>query len=636
MNEGRPRGGGYLRAVVGLTLVLAILGGAWSFRRRARTSGDERLARIVAASPFRNVAPGVAYVGDAECARCHAAIAESFHAHPMGRSVMPAEVATGSMPGAAAREATFEAQGYRYSVERRDGRPFHREQRLDAAGLPVAEIGAPVGHALGSGELGHSFLVERDGFVYQSPITWYSPTRSYDLAPSYHSKNYHFERVIIPECLSCHVDGAHPAGGALNRYEAPLQLRPIGCERCHGPGALHVGGAGLGREGFDPTIVNPRRLTPVLRDSVCEQCHLQGDLRMERYGRNPADFRPGLPFDEFVAVFFVPEKLDRAKLVGQVEQMRASRCYEASGRALGCISCHDPHGRPAPARRVEHFRASCLACHDSHGCSLPEPDRRSSQPEDSCIACHMPRRDAADVAHVSMTDHRVPRRPGAYDPPAVRALGTMPVVRFESARVDRPSGVEADRDVGLALFQDLQRRWRPEMSPEGPRRALALLDPALSAHPDDLAAMEAKAHLLWMQNRTGEAFEVFQAALRKAPEHERLLETTASLARVMDRRDESVNLLRHAIALNPYCAEYQGRLAQWQADAGDWPEAGRSARAAAAAPISLARRGHARLVVVESLFRTGDRVAAEAELRRLLAFNPPNADAIRRRFAGAR
>ncbi len=505
MNEGRSRRGAYFRAIVGLALVPVILGGVWLLRRQTRTSGDPRLTRIVAASPFRTVGPGVGYVGDAACARCHAAITESFHAHPMGRSVATAEAATGPGPGAVTPQATFDARGYRYAVERRDGRLIHRERRLDEAGRPVAEVEAAVGHAVGSGELGISFLVERDGLVSLSPIAWYGQGRRYDLSPGFDVRNYHFERVVVPECLSCHSDGAHPAGGALNRYEAPLELRPIGCERCHGPGDLHVRGPGLGREGFDPTIVNPRRLAPVLRESVCEQCHLQGDYRVARYGRDPADFRPGLPLDEFVATFFVTEKLDRAKVVGQVEQMHASRCSEASAGALGCISCHDPHGRPAPDRRVAHFRASCLACHDSHGCSLPEPDRRARQPDDSCIACHMPRRDAVEVAHTAMTDHRIPRVAGALEYPPARAGGMAPVIRFGSGRADGPSGTEADRDLGIALFRDLQNSWRPNMPLEGSRRALALLDGALSAHPDDVPAMEAKAHLLWMQDRTGEA-----------------------------------------------------------------------------------------------------------------------------------
>ena len=102
---------------------------------------------------------------------------------------------------------------------------------LETHGKPVAEVGHAVSHAIGSGERGFTFLVEREGYVTQSPISWFGQARRYDLAPSYDARNLHFERMTIPECLACHVDGVHPAGGAFNRYARPLDLRPIGCER---------------------------------------------------------------------------------------------------------------------------------------------------------------------------------------------------------------------------------------------------------------------------------------------------------------------------------------------------------------------------------------------------------------------
>ncbi len=439
--------------------------------------------------------------------------------------------------------------------------------------------------------------------------------------------------MTIPECLICHVDRVHPTGNAFNHYAAPLDLKPIGCERCHGPGALHARDPGLGPKGFDPTIVNPRHLPVALRESVCQQCHLQGDQSVVRYGRGVGDFRPGLPLDEFVSVFFEAEKLGHAKAVGQVEQMQASRCYEASDGALGCISCHDPHRLPTAEHRVETYRASCLSCHDKHGCSLPEPDRRKRQPDDSCIACHMPRRDSADIVHVAMSDHRIPRVPEAESPSHDAPTGTDRFVRFGPVRPDGPPAVDEGRDLAIALFRDARRHWRPDASPATARRAVALLDAALAAHPDDVLAMEAKAHLLWMQSYPVEARDVFQSALRTAPDQERILETSAILAQTLGRRDEALSLLRRVVALNPYCADYHRRLAQLHAEAGDWPAAGRSARTALGLDMSLIET---RLILIESLRRAGDRAGAEAEFRRLLAFNPPNAEALRRTFAGGR
>jgi hypothetical protein len=611
----------------------AVLGGVWAARRDAPTPADRRLARLVAESPFRNVRPGVGYVGDAACARCHGDVAESYRAHPMGRSVA---TATDAGFGAPMAGAEFDADAYHYTVERKRGRLIHREQRLDG-GEPVAAVEAVVVYALGSGERGYSFLVERDGFLAQSPVAWYAQERRYDVAPGYHERSFHFERVILPACLSCHVDGARPAGGADNRYATPLDLRPIGCERCHGPGALHVRSPGLSPGGLDPTIVNPRHLAPALRESVCEQCHLQGADRVLRTGRKEGDFRPGLPLDEFVAVFVEPRVSGGSRAVGQVEQMHASRCYAGSGGALGCTSCHDPHHRPVPTERVEHYRASCLACHEAKGCRLPQPDRRAHQADDSCVDCHMPRRGTKDIAHTAMTDHRIPRSETAGTPETTadlpaRGAGADPVVRFPSGRHGGPSGAEANRDLGIALFHTAREPWRQGGATDLAWRASVLIDSALAEPPDDIPALEAKAHLLWMRGRTAEARDAFGVGLALEPDDERLLEGADALAGATGRRDEAVALLRRAATVNPYCADYPRRLAVLHAEMSHWAEAAGSARAALGLDLSLVE---ARIALVVSQARRGDLAAARDELRRLRAFDPDAADALRRAlFAG--
>ena len=164
------------------------------------------------------------------------------------------------------------------------------------AGRVVSRNEAEARYVIGSGEQAMAFLLERgDGYLFESPITWYSGKRKWDLSPGYERDNVHFERFVKPACLFCHSNQFDHVEGTENRYRQPIfRGHAIGCERCHGPGELHVRKPEqVGDE--PPNIVNPARLKPELREAVCQQCHLQGDIRVVRAGRKLTDFRPGLP-----------------------------------------------------------------------------------------------------------------------------------------------------------------------------------------------------------------------------------------------------------------------------------------------------------------------------------------------------
>ena len=318
------------------------------------------------------------YVGDAACARCHAEIAEAYRHHPMGRSLNPtSNVAT--IPGT--DSPSFQAQGLEYSVERRGDRVFHKEIKRDASGKVVSQVEAEARYVIGSGEQAMAFLLERgDGYLFESPITWYSRKQKWDLSPGYEKDNLHFERFIKPACLFCHSNQFDHVEGTENRYRQPIfRGHAIGCERCHGPGELHVRKPEhVGDE--LPNIVNPARLQPALREAVCQQCHLQGDIRIVRAGRSLTDYRPGLPLSSIESVFVKAENLDKTRFFGQVEQMYESRCFRESSGKMGCISCHDPHELPDPREKAAYYRDRCLNCHAEKGCSLPKPERLSRGP----------------------------------------------------------------------------------------------------------------------------------------------------------------------------------------------------------------------------------------------------------------
>jgi len=575
-------------------------------------------------SVYRNARPGVRYVGDAACTRCHAEIAASYRNHPMGRSLAPIGEAPAEVRGGAEPRTLFRAQGFEYTDVKRGGRTVHGEARRDARGRVVGQVEGEVRYVLGSGRHAVAFLIGRGDYLFQSPVTWYAQTSSWGLAPGFEGKqDARFERQITPGCLACHANRVEHVAGTEGRYRPPVfHGHAIGCERCHGPGELHARRP-TPRPEDGPNIVNPRDLAPSLRESVCEQCHLVGGTAIARAGRDLADYRPGLALHDFLTVFVNPPGRSPGgdhRNADHVEQMHRSRCYMAAGGAMGCISCHDPHELPRPEQRVAYYRDRCTACHAQRGCALPVATRLSRSPEDSCIECHMPRAATSDVPHVATTLHNIPRTGddsdgGGEAAGADASLGQTPdptdLVPFHRDLMSPADLRHADRDLGVAL----RHRGRA-----GAARARPLLEAALAERPDDVLARESLGFALWGEGRTGEGLAAFEAVLAREPNRESALEAAALLAARLRRHDLSADYWRRAAAVDPWRSSFQAELAGELNRLGRWPAAAAAARSALR--INPASRP-ARAALILSSLRSGAEAEARAQFETFLEFADP-------------
>jgi len=90
-------------------------------------------------------------------------------------------------------------------------------------------------------------------------------------------------------CLHCHATAVQPAlPGAINHFAAqPFLYGGITCQSCHGDPSAHLASGGTA------PILNPAKLSPSRRDSVCLQCHLEGETSVNRLGRSLSAFVPG-------------------------------------------------------------------------------------------------------------------------------------------------------------------------------------------------------------------------------------------------------------------------------------------------------------------------------------------------------
>jgi hypothetical protein len=585
--------------------------------------------RLAYGGPFHNIHPDVQYVGDAACADCHKQMFASFRRHPMGRSMLPIAQLAGQQVYDSAHHDPFDALGLHFSVERRGDRVWQRQSARDGEGRIVFQEELEIHYVIGSGARGYSYVTDRDGYLFQAPISWFSQKQIWDLSPGFDLRRV-TERPVTRECLYCHANRAHPLAGYQNRYARPIfSGLAIGCERCHGPGERHI------NSGDPLDIVNPvaeRLPESSLRDAVCAQCHLEGVARVVRRGRELYDFRPGLPLEPFWSVFVHPEEArgERAA-VSQFEQMHQSRCYQASSgdRKLACLSCHNPHEPVAADQRVSYYRKQCLQCHERPGCRLPVEERLAQQADDSCIACHMHRDEASDVAHTATTDHRIPRRLGK---PA-SAPGRPMLVSGPSALVPFPPGrrdandAALKRDLAIAL---VRAAGSGQVDPQrAGGQALVLLDGALAAWPDDAEAWEARGAAYLLQQDPARGLEAFHQALALQPNNERILVAAATVEHSLDRTEAALEHWRQAVQLNPWIADYRRHLALLLAQKEQWSELRQETRAwLRLAPASI----EARMLWISCLLHAGKKAQARDEFTRIEALRPPDLEVWRSRF----
>jgi tetratricopeptide (TPR) repeat protein len=383
-------------------------------------------------SRYLNTASAAQYVGTARCSQCHADQHATFLASAHSRSMCRVDPASEPPDGV----YDHAASGRRYRSKRNEDGLYHQEALLGPAGqeLPLAD--ERLAYLVGSGRFSRTYLVEDDGFFVESPLTWYASLNAWAMSPGYdHPHHQSFHRTITQDCLFCHAGQSEPLAGSDR-----LRIREtaISCERCHGPGSLHVahwespGNKPTGAE--DLTIVHPGRLPRELSEAICQQCHLNGEAQVAVRGRSAADFRPGRLWQDFVIDFVdAPAKSAHTSgsepggmtVVGHVAQLHQSRCYLASD-TLTCTTCHNPHeadASPSSATRLARNRQACLACHADGACGIAAAERIAANDND-CAACHMPQ-SPTDIPHIAFTHHRIGIHPPPRERPA-RALTDPP------------------------------------------------------------------------------------------------------------------------------------------------------------------------------------------------------------------
>jgi hypothetical protein len=468
---------------------------------------------------------------DARCAKCHQEIYNRYKNTPMAN-------ASGlAIDGFLPAKFTHLESGVSYRISKDSSGVFLSFEReavpgsADATAIDHALKGRrELKYFLGSGKRGRTYLFETQGYWFEIPINWYAKKQVWDMAPGYlNAKEMPLALPVDPGCLRCHASAAQPSlPQARNKYAGvPFLHGGITCEACHGNPEKHL--ASSGRE----TMLKLGDLQPAQRDSICLNCHLEGQSAIVHQGKRLVDFKPGDSIFDY-ASFFVhqAEAGSGGRATSQWEALLQSACKRGSGDKLTCTTCHDPHSTTDALNqdeRIAFYRAKCLQCHGVSGSATASGAEfvKNHHPENAdCASCHMPRKTSNDIAHEQVTDHRIVRDPsGGYIPPAK----TGPLVTVGAVSIN---GDASNRDLGLAYAQmaaagDRQAFLRArQLLTEAEKSPVAATDSALHAQlgflnqiagESESASREYGSALVADPN---DAFAAGNLALLKAKEHD--------------------------------------------------------------------------------------------------------------------
>lgn len=531
-------------------------------------------------SPFLNVRAGTEYVGDATCVGCHAeeaavyarsSMAQSFHRWtPSDRVERVLSIPLLNKPS-----------GYSYVVEEEAGALYQVEFVSGPDGTRLNPLRRRMDWVMGSGHVARTYFTEENGRLFQLPLTWYRD-HGWDFSPGYELSNARFDRLLPDRCVACHSSFPKETPYLEGKHAA---WRPgIGCERCHGPGALHVAArttkAPLDSI-VDHTIVNPARLSLDRRVDICEECHVHTAVSVLREGKSAFSYRPSQPLADQYGYFKAAGSID---VVSHADRLRQSRCYLgslASERPLECATCHNPH---QPAATGPARNAPCAQCHSAASLAqrtAASPAARDHRAGSDCVRCHMPRTVERTVPHGAFTEHwiRVVRDSA---PPVVARTGDAliePYFARDSAGPDAAIYSAMGGIVYATLATDARAMGR----------AATALDSALGSDHSRREALFLLGAASEQLGRTRQAIRALERALQVDSMRPDALRALAQ-AYVRDgrRAREIEPLYKRALEVQPALAWVRAEYADWLRNEGRRDDASREYRAALAEQPSLA------------------------------------------------
>lgn len=378
---------------------------------------------------YAGLSDSAEYVGMQTCSGCHANVHSTFIHTGMGLSFDHASKTKSSANFSNHPLVYDKYKDFYYTPYWDHDSLKFKEFRLEGRDTVYQRV-QTVKYIVGSGQHTNSHMWESNGYLFQAPMTFYTQKGKWDLPPGFENgNNSRFNRIIGLECMSCHNGYPTFVEGSENKFS--LVKNGIDCERCHGPGSIHVKEKSMGMlidtsKYIDYSIVNPAKLPIDLQFDVCQRCHIQGNAILNE-GKSFFDFKPGMHLSDVMNVF-MPVYEGRSQehiMASHAERLKLSKCYIETMKkvdasmtdknrplkpykdALTCITCHNPHVS-VKNTNSNIFNAVCVNCHKSNEQKVCSADKNMLAKENNnCVSCHMQLSGAIDIPHVGVHDHKI-------------------------------------------------------------------------------------------------------------------------------------------------------------------------------------------------------------------------------------
>ncbi len=202
------------------------------------------------------------------------------------------------------------------------------------------------------------------------------------------------ERPTGPLCDGCHSVNYNIETKQVTEWN-------VGCEKCHGPGSLHV------EHPTRENIVNPKKLDFVAGNDTCIQCHSQGrpisNPIQGKYYDWPVGYQPG----KRLADYWNLEELrpgttnfyQYADMTAHKNRMQGNDFVQSNmyHRDIRCFDCHQVHSNQNTSDLIAKGNEVCLTCHTKDnpaglkGTVSEHTHHAANSAGSQCVACHMPK-----------------------------------------------------------------------------------------------------------------------------------------------------------------------------------------------------------------------------------------------------